>query len=58
MMVIFMSNDRKMRRDYLCVNDTTSKETKKKNGGVLNQVALFSNGIRMKETKSVFAHTF
>ncbi len=35
--VIFMSNDKKMRIDYLCVNDTISKEKQKKSGGgVLN----------------------
>jgi hypothetical protein len=41
MIVIFMSNDSKMRKDYLCVNDTISKEREKIGGVHSSQVAFF-----------------
>ena len=57
--VIFMSNDREIRKDYLCVNDTTSTAKTEKDRKCIETSWLYSsNRIRMKERKSVFAHTF
>jgi hypothetical protein len=57
-----MSNDRKIRTDYLCVNDTTSKERRRRRKEKVEVYKLkmdfSSNGIWIKGTKSVFAHTF